>query len=119
MVLNRDGLVYACDRGSDRIQVFTKAGDLVSIIPVKPGTGVGGLGTAGSAWDVDFSQDWRQTFMFDVDGGNEIVWIFDRAAATILSGFGRPGHAAGAVRLVARRAGAVLARLERRRASPE
>jgi hypothetical protein len=62
---------------------------------VKPGTGVGGLGTAGSAWDVDFSPDRFQTFMFDADGGNEIVWTFDRAAATILSGFGRPGHQAG------------------------
>ncbi len=95
VVLSRDGLVYACDRGSDRIQVFDKMGILQRIIPVKPGTGVGGLGTAGSAWDVDLSPDWRQTFMFDADGGNEILWTFDRVAATILSGFGRPGHGAG------------------------
>ncbi len=95
VVLSQEGLVYACDRGSDRIQVFDKTGNLQRIIPVKPGTGVGGLGTAGSAWDVDFSPDHFQTFMFDTDGGNEILWIFDRAAATILSGFGRPGHQAG------------------------
>ena len=95
VVLSNDALVYTCDRGSDRIQVFDKMGALQKIIPVKPGTGVGGLGTAGSAWDVTFSPDWRQTFMFDSDGGNEIVWTFDRAAAAILSGFGRPGHAAG------------------------
>ncbi len=95
VVLANDGLVYTCDRGSDRLQVFDKMGNLQRIIPVKPGTGVGGLGTAGSAWDVAFSPDWRQTFMFDADGGNEIVWTFDRAAASILSGFGRPGHQAG------------------------
>jgi DNA-binding beta-propeller fold protein YncE len=95
VVLGNDGLVYTCDRGSDRLQVFDKFGNLQRIIPVKPGTGVGGLGTAGSAWDVDFSPDRFQTFMFDADGGNEIVWTFDRAAATILSGFGRPGHQAG------------------------
>ena len=95
VVLGNDGLVYVCDRGSDRIQVFTKSGDLVKIIPVKPGTGVGGLGTAGSAWDVDFSPDRFQTLMYEVDGGNEILWVFDRARAAILGGFGRPGHQAG------------------------
>lgn len=110
VVLGKDDLLYTCDRGSDRIQVFQKDPFLTAgkctggdqpvcqpekIIPVKPGTGVGGLGTAGSAWDVDFSPDRNQDFMFDSDGGNEIVWIFDRAAANILSGFGRPGHQAG------------------------
>ena len=95
VVLGNDGLVYACDRGSDRIQVFDKYGVLKRIIPVRPGTGVGGLGTAGSAWDLDFSPDRFQTFMFEVDGGNEILWTFDRVAARILGGFGRPGHQAG------------------------
>ena len=95
VVISHDGLVYACDRGSDRIQVFDKMGNLQFIIPVKPGTGVGGLGTAGSAWDVDFSNDADQTFMYEVDGGEEILWIMDRALGTLLDGFGRPGHAAG------------------------
>jgi hypothetical protein len=127
VVLGKDGLVYACDRGSDRIQVFEKnpknckpcitptyAGgeplcQPVAIIPVIPGTGAGGLGTAGAAWDVAFSVDKDQTIMFDSDGGDEIVWEFDRAAAlrsgndcgpgsstcSILAGFGRPGHMAG------------------------
>jgi hypothetical protein len=95
VVLGNDNLVYACDRGQDRIQVFDKLGNLKKIIPVKPGTGTPGLGTAGSAWDVDFSPDKKQELMFDVDGGNERVWIFDRVAATILSGFGRHGHMAG------------------------
>jgi hypothetical protein len=95
VVISNDNLVYACDRGQDRIQVFDKLGNLKKIIPVKPGTGTPGLGTAGSAWDVDFSPDKKQELMFDVDGGNERVWIFDRVAATILSGFGRHGHMAG------------------------
>lgn len=107
VALGRDGLVYACDRGQDRIQVFDKSGKLVKIIPVIPGTGTPGIGTAGSAWDVDFSSDRRQELMFEADGGNEIVWIFDRLAAFagraltampgqgILAGFGRPGHQAG------------------------
>ena len=118
VVLGADGLVYTCDRGSDRIQVFEKnpkncantglGGDRVCqpvrIIPVVPCTGAvsavcpdptKALGTAGSAWDVDFSADKDQTFMFEVDGGNEVLWTFDRLAGKILSGFGRPGHMAG------------------------
>jgi DNA-binding beta-propeller fold protein YncE len=95
VVLGNDNLVYTCDRGQDRIQVFDKLGNLKKIIPVKPGTGTPGLGTAGSAWDVDFSPDKQQALMFDVDGGNEAVWIFDRVAATIIGGFGRHGHMAG------------------------
>src|SRR5712692_7728332 len=98
ITIGNDDLVYVCDRADDRIQVFTKTGVLQRIIPVVPGTGVTlgiggapGLGTAGSAWDLAFSNDDRQTFMFEVDGGNEILHIMDRAMGTILSGFGAPG----------------------------
>jgi len=114
IAISKDGLVYATDRGSDRVQVFEKnptncAGtggnrvcQPVQIIPIKPGTGnfpnpfgVPALGTAGSAWDVDFSVDGAQTFLFDTDGGNEILWTLNRRSGSILSGFGRPGHQSG------------------------
>ena len=39
VVLGRDGLLYVCDRQNDRLQVFTKTGVLVRVIPVIPGTG--------------------------------------------------------------------------------
>jgi hypothetical protein len=71
-------------------------GNLQRIIPVIPNTGTPGLGTAGSAWDVDFSPDNNQQFMYEADGGNEVLWIFDRVLGTILAGFGGPGHQAGA-----------------------
>jgi DNA-binding beta-propeller fold protein YncE len=99
VVIGKNGLVYACDRGNDRINVYQKNGTFVQAIPVIPGTAA--LGTAGSAWDVDFSPDRQQTFMYESDGGNEIVWTFDHRAAllgspdAILAGFGRPGHMAG------------------------
>ena len=100
--IGNDGLVYVCDRADDRIQVFTKTGVLQRIIPVVPGTGVTlgiagapGLGTAGSAWDLAFSNDYMQTLMFEADGGNEIVHIMSRVMGTILSGFGAPGLQAG------------------------
>jgi DNA-binding beta-propeller fold protein YncE len=93
VVLGQDGLVYACDRGNDRVNVYKKDGTFLYDIPVVPGTAA--IGTAGSAWDVDFSRDKHQTFLYESDGGNEILWIFDHAARTILAGFGRPGHGAG------------------------
>jgi hypothetical protein len=64
-----------------------------------PGTAA--LGTAGSAWDVNFSPERQQIFMYVSDGGNEVMWTFNHAAAlggspnAILDGFGRPGHMAG------------------------
>jgi hypothetical protein len=97
-----DNLLYVCDRADDRIQVFTKTGALQRIVPIVAGTGVTlglggalGLGTAGSAWDLTFSNDVRQTYMFEADGGNEIVHIMDRALGTILAEFGAPGLQAG------------------------
>src|SRR5437016_6059440 len=99
VVIGKNGLVYACDRANERVNVFQRDGTFVRAIPVKPGTAA--LGTAGSAWDVDFSSDRQQTFMYESDGGNEVMWIFDHRAAllgspdAILDGFGRPGHMAG------------------------
>jgi len=102
ITIGNDGLVYVCDRADDRIQVFTKTGLLDRIIPIVPGTGVTlginsapGLGTAGSAWDVAFSNDSHQAYMFEADGGNEILHIMDRVVGSILSGFGTPGLQAG------------------------
>jgi hypothetical protein len=102
VLIGNDGMVYACDRADDRIQVFTKTGAFVRVIAVLPGTGVTlspsgapGLGTAGSAWDFDFSNDGMQSFMYEADGGNEQMHIMDRVLGSILSSFGQPGHQAG------------------------
>jgi hypothetical protein len=102
VLIGRDDLVYVCDRADDRIQVFTKTGTFVRVMAVVPGTGVTlgpnntpGLGTAGSAWDLDFSGDFSQRLMFEVDGGNEQMLIMDRVAGSILDKFGQPGRQAG------------------------
>ena len=94
--------MYVCDRGDDRIEVFTKTGALQRIINVVPGTGVTlgiggvpGLATAGSAWDLRFTNDPMQTYMFEVDGGNEILHTMDRVLGTIVANLGQPGHQAG------------------------
>jgi DNA-binding beta-propeller fold protein YncE len=94
VILDNSGRVYACDRANDRVQVFTKSGTLLQVIPIKPGTGQVPSGI-GSAWDVDFSADKAQSFLFDADGGNEVLWELDHDSGSILVGFGRPGHMAG------------------------
>jgi sugar lactone lactonase YvrE len=107
VVLPNNGMVYACDRGNDRINVFTKgsgttAGTLVTAIPIVPGTAaLSPNGTFGSATDIAFSPDPAQTFMYVTDGGNERVWIMNHAAAlagqpAILGSFGNGfGHDTG------------------------
>jgi hypothetical protein len=104
VVLPNNGLVYACDRGNDRINVFTKGsgttpGTFVTAIPVIPGTAA--LGTLGSGSDISFSPDPAQTLMYVADGANERVWIMNHAAAlagqpAILGSFGNGfGHDTG------------------------
>ena len=80
-------------------------GVLQRIINVVPGTGVtlgiggaAGLGTAGSAWDLSFTKDPEQTYMFESDGGNEILHTMLRLGPdtdSIVANWGQPGHAAG------------------------
>ena len=105
VVGGNDNLIYVCDRADDRIEVFDKVGNLARIINVLPGTGqtlgIGmapGLGTAGSAWDLRFTNDAFQTYMFEIDGGNEIMHTMLRAGPdtdSIVGGIGEPGHEAG------------------------
>jgi hypothetical protein len=97
-----DNTLYVCDRADDRIYQFTKTGGLIRVIPVVPGTGVTmsvhgdpGLNTAGSAWDLVFTNDRAQSFMLEADGGNEQMHVMDRVLGGIVSSFGQPGLFAG------------------------
>jgi DNA-binding beta-propeller fold protein YncE len=85
-----DGLLYVCDRVNDRIQVFRKDGTFVSELRVAPQTRGGG-----SVWDIAFSRDPEQRFLFLADGGNERVWIIERATMQILTSFGDGGRQPG------------------------
>jgi DNA-binding beta-propeller fold protein YncE len=99
---DHEGLLYVCDRGNDRIEVFDKMGALKKIIDVKPGTayspapnGAPGRQAVGSALDVAFSPDPEQKYMYVVDTGNETLWLLDHQTGRILGGFGSAGHGAG------------------------
>jgi DNA-binding beta-propeller fold protein YncE len=85
-----DGLVYVCDRPNDRIQVFRKDGTFVSELRVAPET----LGD-GSVWDIAFSKDPNQAYIYLADGLNERVYIIHRESLQILTSFGGGGRQPG------------------------
>jgi DNA-binding beta-propeller fold protein YncE len=85
-----DGMVYVCDATNDRIQVFRKDGSFVKEMKVAPKT----LG-AGSVWDIAFSRDAGQKYLYVADGQNMKVHILDRASLAELSSFGDGGRQPG------------------------
>jgi DNA-binding beta-propeller fold protein YncE len=89
--ISQDRLVYVCDRQSNRLQVFTPEGEFVREAFYAPET----LGE-GSTWDVAFSRDPQQRYIFLADGRNQRVRVIDRQSLEELTNFGRggryPGH---------------------------
>ena len=85
-----DGLVYVCDRPNDRIQVFQKDGKFVKEVKVAPATR-----GDGSVWDIAFSRDAAQKYLYLADGKNERVYVMDRQSLEILTWFGDGGRQPG------------------------
>jgi hypothetical protein len=88
--LSVDNLVYVCDRVNDRMQVFTKEGKFVKEVFVQKDSLADG-----SVWDVAFSKDPQQRFLYMADGRNQKLRIFDRQSLTELTNFGEGGHYPG------------------------
>ena len=88
--VSHDGLVYVCDRRNNRVQVFRKDGGFVGEFSVAPETR-----GSGSVWDVDFSRDAGQTYLYTADGENNHVWLLARDTGKTLSRFSRNGRYAG------------------------
>jgi len=98
----RDGMVYVCDRTSNRIQVFQKDGKFVKegfVRKETTGATVGGqfgaVSSFGSAWDVAFSNDAQQRFLFVADGQDKKVVILQRDTLAPTGSFGSGGRLAG------------------------
>ena len=85
-----DGLVYVRDRQADRIQVFRPDGTFVKEAFFAKNT----LGS-GSTWDIAFSRDPQQKFIFLADGTNEKVRIVLRETLEELTNFGDGGRQPG------------------------
>jgi hypothetical protein len=88
--ISKDGLVYVCDRTNNRLQVFTKGGGFLREVVINKDT----LGS-GSVWDVGFSTDPAQSYLYINDGTNQLIYILDRQTLQVVSTFGRHGHQAG------------------------
>jgi DNA-binding beta-propeller fold protein YncE len=98
----RDGQVYVCDRSSNRIQVFRKDGTFVKEAVVSKNTlGVivtgqfGVVSSHGSAWDVAFSSDARQRYLFVANGHDKKVHIMQRDTLAAVGTFGSGGRNPG------------------------
>lgn len=87
---SNDGLVYVCDRPNDRIQVFQTDGTFVTEKVIAPMT----LGD-GSTWDIAFSRDPEQTYMYVADGKNMKVYVLERETLEVLTSFGDGGRQPG------------------------
>ena len=88
--LAKDGLIYVCDRTGNRIQVFQKNGTFVKETFISTRT----LGS-GAVWDIAFSTDAQQQFLYSADGINNRVDVLLRQPLQAVTSFGQGGHMPG------------------------
>ncbi len=85
-----DRIVYVCDRVGDRLQLFTPEGKFIKEAFYETNTK-----NAGSVWDIAFSKDPQQRWIFMADGVNEKVKIVDRVTLKEITTFGDGGRQPG------------------------
>ncbi len=89
--LSVDNLLYVCDRANDRLQVFKPDGTFVKEKFYEKETK-----GSGSVWDIAFSRDAQQKYIYLADGENDRVHIIDRQTLEVLTTFGEGGRQPGA-----------------------
>jgi DNA-binding beta-propeller fold protein YncE len=89
--ISKDGLVYASDRGANRIQVFTKQGKFVQEFFIARNS----LRFPGTAMGFDFSRDPTQKYIYVADSDNNVVWILNRKDGTVVTTIGHEGRNGG------------------------
>ena len=90
VIVSNDGLVYVCDRVNDRIQVFQTDGTFVTEARVDPRTY-----RSGSVWDLAFSRDPDQTYIYAANGVDQKINILLRSSLEVLTSFGDGGRRPG------------------------
>jgi DNA-binding beta-propeller fold protein YncE len=90
VALSKDGLVYVCDRQNNRVQVFTREGKFLKEAYILKETR-----NAGAVWDIAFSADPQQTYMYVGDGENELIHVLQRDTLEELTAFGDGGRQPG------------------------
>jgi DNA-binding beta-propeller fold protein YncE len=88
--LSNDGFVYVCDRVNDRIQVFRPDGTFVKETFLARRTRA-----SGSVWDVAFSKDPQQRYLYVADGINNRIYVLERQSLELLTSFGDGGRQPG------------------------
>jgi DNA-binding beta-propeller fold protein YncE len=88
--ISNDGLLYVCDRPNDRLQVFKKDGTFV-----KEGFFAKRTKGFGTTFDIAFSRDPQQTYMYVADGSNNKIYIALRDSMEVLTSFGDGGRQPG------------------------
>jgi DNA-binding beta-propeller fold protein YncE len=88
--LSVDRLLYVCDRVNDRLQVFKPDGTFVKEAFFNKET----LGS-GSAWDIAFSRDAQQKYIYLADGEDDKVLVILRETLEHLTSFGEGGRQPG------------------------
>ena len=88
--VSADGLIYVCDRANDRVQVFQKDGTFV-----KEGFIAKDTLASGSVWDLAFSRDEEQRYLFVVDGMNQRIHVVLRDTLEAVTSFGDGGRQPG------------------------
>ncbi len=90
VMMSKDRLVYVCDRQGDRVQVFTPEGKFVKEKVILTSTM-----NAGSVWDIAFSNDPQQNFLYIADGENSLIHVLRRDTLEELTAFGDGGRQPG------------------------
>src|SRR5204862_313583 len=103
--ISKDGMVYVCDRTSDRIQVFDKSGKFLKEMVIAKDTrgstvaltagATAVISAHGSVWDVALSNDAAQRYLFVADGVNKKVRILQRDTLSEVGSFGTGGRYPG------------------------
>lgn len=86
----KDGTVYVCDRGNNRVQAFDKTGKFLKQGVVSPAT----LST-GSIWDIALSKDPQQRFLFVANGHDQKIFVLRRDTLAVVGSFGGGGRYPG------------------------
>ena len=88
--VSTDGLVYVNDRLNNRIQIFTLDGKFQREIFIERKTQL-----LGTSFNIAFSPDREQRWLYVADAGNGRVHIFNRKSMQEVGAFGRIGRYAG------------------------
>jgi sugar lactone lactonase YvrE len=83
-------MIYVCDSRNNRIQVFQKDGKFVREARIAPNTKANG-----SVWEVAFSRDPQQRYLYVADGSNMRVHVLERSSLNHLTSFGEGGRYPG------------------------